>query len=358
MNMYILRNDDRGMVSITVTMILMIIISITVLSFAQVIRREQRESLDNQLSSQAFYAAETGVNDAQNYIKEQVELDAAGSNPQFANGIPSKTTCKNDGAYAGLKPSLDNEIQDAENDTDSEYTCLLIDPAPDNLQYSLTPAEGSKVFPMKPLTPGERPTSIRLTWTPQEGGSDSGCSTSLSATNPASGGWSCGFAMLRLDLAPIDAPYARRDALNDAVFGSFAVPTRNVNTSAVYQAGKINRNPAKCDGKECTMTITNLPNNNDNYYMRVGAVYKTTTLTVTALSGTKPIQLKDSQLKLDSTGRAQDVLRRIQVRVPLNYQGLHAENAITSNEEICKRFKAFYNEDTPAENAKYNNSGC
>jgi Tfp pilus assembly protein PilX len=59
------REDKQaGMVAIMVTMILMIVISLIVVGFAQISRRNQRQALDRQLSTQAFYAAETGVNDA------------------------------------------------------------------------------------------------------------------------------------------------------------------------------------------------------------------------------------------------------------------------------------------------------
>ena len=57
----IARNQD-GLVSIIIVVILMIVISIIVLSFAKVVRNEQRQTLDRQLSTQAYYAAESGVN--------------------------------------------------------------------------------------------------------------------------------------------------------------------------------------------------------------------------------------------------------------------------------------------------------
>src|SRR5689334_20404193 len=94
--------DDRqaGMVAIMVMLILMLVISLIVLGFAQISRRNQRQSLDRQLSTQAFYAAETGINDAAEIIKNAL---AAGTT------AADKPDCQSDGGgfYAGLTPVLD-----------------------------------------------------------------------------------------------------------------------------------------------------------------------------------------------------------------------------------------------------------
>ena len=58
-----LRKNQDGIVSLIVSITIMIIISLVVISFARLMRTEQEQALDRQLSSQAFYAAETAVND-------------------------------------------------------------------------------------------------------------------------------------------------------------------------------------------------------------------------------------------------------------------------------------------------------
>jgi Tfp pilus assembly protein PilX len=67
--MYKLRKDQEGMVSIIVTMIIMVLLGLIVLGFAQLSRREQRQSLDRQLAVQAQYAAESGINQAADYVR-------------------------------------------------------------------------------------------------------------------------------------------------------------------------------------------------------------------------------------------------------------------------------------------------
>src|SRR5688572_1479839 len=112
------QQKEAGMVAIMVTMILMIVISLIVLGFAQISRRNQRQTLDRQLSTQAFYAAETGINDAAELIKG-------------ASGVvPDKPDCASSGGgFYTLTPTID-----ATNNV--EYTCLTVDPSPESLVYS------------------------------------------------------------------------------------------------------------------------------------------------------------------------------------------------------------------------------
>ena len=92
-----LQNNQEGLVSITVSLIIMIIITLVVSSFALIVRREQRRTLDRQLSQQAFYAAEVGIADAQSAIKagltdDITECSGPGSFSKVAETIndPSK----------------------------------------------------------------------------------------------------------------------------------------------------------------------------------------------------------------------------------------------------------------------------
>src|SRR3954463_2749341 len=115
---------ERGMVSILVTMLLMVVITLIVLGFAQISRRNQRQAVDRQLSTQAFYAAEAGINDARNLIKTALSSGAT---------IPAKTDCTNGSGpaaafYSTLSPSLDTP-------NNVSYTCLMVDPAPKDLLY-------------------------------------------------------------------------------------------------------------------------------------------------------------------------------------------------------------------------------
>src|ERR1035437_8641163 len=77
-------NNELGAASIIVTMITMIIISLIVIGFATISRRIQQQSVNTQLSTQAFYAGESGGEDAR---KGSVAARSAGKTG------PGKTSC-------------------------------------------------------------------------------------------------------------------------------------------------------------------------------------------------------------------------------------------------------------------------
>jgi Tfp pilus assembly protein PilX len=56
--------NQSGFVSIVVCLIIMVILTLVTIGFSKLMGRAQRQALDRQLSTQAFYAAESGVNDA------------------------------------------------------------------------------------------------------------------------------------------------------------------------------------------------------------------------------------------------------------------------------------------------------
>src|SRR4051812_40718641 len=105
---------QSGMVSIMVTMILMIVLSLIVIGFAQIARRNSRQSLDRQLSTSAFYAAEAGVNDVRDLIKNY-------------GTPPAKTDCTNgSGATATYYGHLPSATLDAASGV--KYTCIMVNP--------------------------------------------------------------------------------------------------------------------------------------------------------------------------------------------------------------------------------------
>src|SRR4051794_29381721 len=64
-----LADSEQGIVAIVVSIILIIILSLITIGFANLVRREQRQALDRQLSSEAFYAAESAINDTVDALK-------------------------------------------------------------------------------------------------------------------------------------------------------------------------------------------------------------------------------------------------------------------------------------------------
>ena len=63
-----LRTDQKGIASLVIVILIMFLLTLIVLAMTRNTNQQQRQALDRQLNSQAFYAAESGVNDAFHYL--------------------------------------------------------------------------------------------------------------------------------------------------------------------------------------------------------------------------------------------------------------------------------------------------
>lgn len=321
---------QAGMVSIMVTMILMIVISLIVLGFAQISRRNARQALDQQLSTQAFYAAETGVNDAAKLVRDAV---AGGST------VPEKDSCDaGSGAvaafYGGLNPVLNA-------DASVEYTCLLVDPAPSTLRYGDV-GSTSVVVPLR----AESGTlnTVTLTWQTKEDTTTplDNCPPSTNDAYVPSVDWQCGYGVLRFDLVNTSGGSLTANSLQNNTMTSFLVPLSSGGSSSIpFAAGSSNANTrvgVSCTNTSCSMRITGL--GASQYHMRISSLYKSVSLQIEGTNAGGSVGLEGAQALMDATGKAQDVLRRIQAHVPItsSSQNQLSDFAIQSTESLCKRF--------------------
>jgi hypothetical protein len=329
MNMTTIRKTSQlGMVSIMVTMLMMIVISLIVLGFAQVSRREQTEALDRQLSTQAFFAAESGVNDARSVIKQKL----ADGQP-----IPEKDTCDTTTTTTNypFDPSIDpnNKVS---------YTCLLVTTKLNNVTGTIAANGDPIVLPIEPSSGSL--SSFRVNWTPESPTTTAaitgGC-TSVAGTFKTSGvagAWNCPFGVLRLDIVPTDV--LARANLMAGQHTMFLYPTsaNGVGTQdyATSNGAVPTMNCTAAAG--CNILINNVTGNG-KFAIKASAIYKGGTFTIAAQDGGPDLELMNAQVSIDVTGRARDVLRRIQVRLPLTNATGIADTALTSGSAICKHFQ-------------------
>jgi Tfp pilus assembly protein PilX len=316
------------MVAIMVTLVLMIVISLIVLGFAQISRRNQRQALDRQLSTQAFYAAETGVNDASKLIKNATTNGLA---------IAPKPDCASNGSgFYTLTPTLDSA-------NNVSYTCLTVNPTPTSLVYSDV-GTTSTIVPL--IATSGTISKVTLTWQSKDGTTTpaNNCPTTASNVFSTTAAWTCGYGVLRFDLVPTAGSLSMA-GLQTATMTSFIVPLRpgsagSANPIAYGPNGTNTRLATVCTNTSCSYQIT-FAAPQSQYYMRVSSLYKDVSLQIVASDGSgNALQLQGAQAVIDSTGKAQDVLRRIQVRIPLtgSSTNLLSDYAVQSSEAICKRF--------------------
>jgi Tfp pilus assembly protein PilE len=323
--------QEAGMVSIVITFILMIVLSITVMGFAQIIRRSERQALDTQLSTQAFYAAQYRQNTAK-YImtKEGYEL--------------TKNEC-------GGKLGTSTVPYDIDASTNTKVTCLLVKSDLQNYVYDLSPGSGSAVVPLKSATAANI-TALNFTW-------DKGALTGddlakcNKTTNPPQGpstAWGCPYGLLRLDLLPVSGiTSGDRNTMMGKTYTAFIYPKSQPGPASVSYALGAGTNiyggtaaqgvkvESACDDTNCSISITGLPAETQ-HYLRISTLYRSTKVSITP-----NVKVIGAQVLVDSTGKAQDVLRRIQVRVPVNGGVSQEDYALDTTDSLCKQFSTYPN---------------
>lgn len=330
--------SQRGMASIVITMVTMVVISLIVLGFATISRREARQSLDQLQSTQAFYAAESGIEDARKVIRNWLDNPATAAQP-----VPSKANCTtNDISSPSAYPTGNDMMIDAANDIG--YTCLQVDPAPESVEFDGVDSD-STVIPLTSTSGGIR--RVEISW------SANGPVASLANCpgdtdnefRPQSGAnaWTCEYGVMRVDLTPT-AGVLTRAGLSSSTYSSFFQPVNFLasgsdNYTNVNQARLV---AARCTTTSCRAIIDQIPNLT-SVSLRLSSLYQPSDVRVVAYdangSGGSPLSLSGVQAEVDVTGKASDVLRRIKVRIPLLNNGtLVPGYAITSNGSICKRF--------------------
>lgn len=325
-----LHKNQSGLASIVIAILIVIILSSMVFGFSQIITREQRQSLDNQLSSQAFYAAESAVNDATKAIAEQ-------------DFVMDKTECPPYPSGAG-PASLSGNANKLTGDGNVQYTCLLIDQKPSTLEYKSIRTDHAVSFPVA-AADGSPVSSVSFGWRSTEKGYDQFRSPSDRFFSTA-GSWNS-TGILRVDIVPVGAGTFDRANLETVAKSFFLYPNGGGDgvtpTTIPYgsESGAIVNGSCgptgSGDAAKCNVRITGLPGIKS--YVRLISIYNPVTVSVEAANsaGVKINDLKDAQIDVDATGKAADVVRRINVRIPRQSSDM-PDFAIASMDSLCKKF--------------------
>ena len=317
--------NQKGVISIVVTMIIMIILTLIVTGFSQIARNEQREALDRQLSTQATYAAESGINDARRAIAGGFEGE--------------KTDCAPNAAVSNN--TVGNNIG---------YSCLLIKQIlPDIKLGNVTPTE-STVLPLNSVNAAGTPQALNNLFI--EWKSKDVTKTSIPPTTgrflPANT-WSTNnyFGVLRIDLIPAGTLSA--DELQNNTYTAFLYPRSGGSSTHPYtnvpaQQGQVLTAQCNTANNTCSVNITGL--SQFKCFIRVKSLYEPSEVklcgTSACLSSTS---FKGAQAEIDSTGKANDQLKRIKVRVndvsELSNTKTLPNYAFDSAEDVCKKLSVY-----------------
>jgi Tfp pilus assembly protein PilX len=313
---------QQGFVSIITASLIMIITTLIVIGFSQLMQRELRQSLDRQLNSQALYAAETGLNDLYDRLQkgeltEEENLDDCSVDDWPNGGI--------------VNPDSSNE---------AAYTCILYDQTPSYLEFNngAVTTQQSKIFPIQPKSNNLETKVKTLTFSWSGAGGNTNLSlpqdcpaVSSLPPNPAS----LGVPILRVDLVKVplnDGVNAiSLSALTETDTSTFFLYPKTCGASSgnydehysIADKGKmIEVNCANTNGYACKYEMNNMHTTDDGsnrYFARIKSIYNDADVRIegnsTASGNGGVIEFVGAQVIADVTGKSNDVLRRIKVQI-------------------------------------------
>lgn len=343
------KQNEQGFASIVIALVLIIVLALLTVGFAQLARREQQNALDKQLATQANYAAETGYNDAYNDIKSGA----------INTNNASDTHCMNKvGSLPSELPATALTAHPTINSNNGvSYTCLLVSINTTNLELGGTQPGTGKHATFGTSAPLS---TITINW-----GSDDGHNAFPSSYSnvkfPILSKWNNGTTgyppIIQFSLTPTSSLDA--DALIANTFNTYLYPSShapdgstltldaNNNVDVTKGLNQMQVVDGSCSGSgtyPCHVTLSGL--GDQAYVMHILDYYDTSNVLITGDDSSGGPVTFTGEPSIDVTGKAQGVLKRLQYRVFTNGGNEGADdNAILPNgaieaQNLCKRIKA------------------
>ena len=377
---YKVREGQKGAVSLFVVIFAALLLTVVTVGFVQIMTKDHQQAGIQDLSQSANDSALAGIEDA----KRLLLLDQACRDGTAAASVnclaiaaaltplpgQNETAC-NALSQAGIVGEVNNEtlVQQSAGDNatklDQAYTCVKIGINTGNYEGRLE-ANKTALVPIMGVSSFD---TVEVSWFSRE--DVSSITTDPTVNFPYAGpeihlpriGGVWGIEnppLLRTQLIQMGGSF-KLSEFNDSQAGPrsnantlFLYPTENGPTSQSF-AFDARRSPTNvpqlvdCEDSfnnatyVCKATIT-LPAPIDgnvasrNAYLRLTALYNGTRFSVKLKNGASDVLFNRVQPEVDSTGRANDVFRRVKARVELKGEFSYPEAAIDMVGDLCKNF--------------------
>ena len=388
------RDEEKGAVSLFVVIFAALLIITIATAFIRIMIQDQTQATANDLSKSALDSANAGVEDAKRAIVEYYTPNPATSKPDCSTIEPTTNlrchdlwkalfqadiTAQNDGWTDGCHATIIDRIATLTNGTKGEvsvkttsadtdlnqaYTCVKVMMNPSDVVGSLLP-NVSKVVQLKPQNNAAF-TKIKIQWYLHGGRTldlDNKVPYELPVKWPASRPgviraqllqYRSTFHLSEFDSAGLNKNNLTLFLLPSSIPGltttAFSNDFRQQQTSgAAQQVYCSNTN----DPYACEQTIDlpcaadpcdNYPtqNNDRTAYLKLSQFYAADNtdyrITMYDKDGNL-VRFADVQPVVDSTGRANDIFRRIRSRIDLGAGSVpNAESAVDVTKSLCKDF--------------------
>lgn len=372
------RNREWGGVSIFIVIFTALLITVVTASFAQLMVRNQQQASANDLSQSAYDSALAGVEDAKRALVklQECEDDEVSTGCAGIRDALKSNDCDSL-ATAGVVTFRDGEVPVGDKELNQAYTCVKV-------QLDTPSFKDDGVAPgvpvVVPLKSKEAFDKVRISWFTKDdlsnATSNAGVETvafmpSVNRVLPNEGGWpESAPALLRAqliqfnkeqhikldDLSKKGTKNAQTLFLYPQEYGTSSPQSQSFATTDTRR-GNAQQNtpmPASCNtvfdkfgGYACQVELTlPLPEDggtkeNREAYLQLQSYYQLyTSFKVELIEGNKVVNMNEVQPRVDSTGRASSLFRRIEANISLSGGvGLaYPDAALSVGGDLCKNF--------------------
>lgn len=353
-------HDQRGVVSIFIVIFSAIFMTIITVSFLSVMTHDQKQATQNNLSQNAYDSAMAGVEDAKRAIVKCEQNQSAPGCDEIKGGSNDCDMLSLIGInqpQTGTGGNSEYPLQQSEgaNTLNQAYTCVMINSSPEDYKADLT-LDTPLVIP---LESDQTVNSLLFKWQPNNDLVGSGPTTQL----PISGTDLLPYStwrttkqypsVIRLQLVRLTATTNFSDLDGASSETVFLYPNKQIvggPTTVDFSTDKrrVTSNlpkPVGCDTSTFVCTATLRDNGKHmtekgsdgahSLYLIMTPLYNNTSITL-SLSGAASFQ--GIQAVVDSTGRANDVFRRVQARIDLIPHPSYPDAALSLKGSLCKNF--------------------
>lgn len=373
----------QGAVSIFVVVFSALLITTVVVGFIKLMIQEQQQATAADLSRSALDSAQAGVEDAKRALVRYRDYCLGSSAAMTTDECTRLDRALKDGAncdtiqqtgVAGSPGDKEVLIKQSQSDADEQlqqaYTCVKVRLNTDDYIGSL-PVTGSRMIPLKGTGDFNQ---IQIEWYSQadlkDSSSDNGQKSISLGTDsylPQLADWPRNRpAMLRVQLVQFGSSFqlsdfdrkddgasnARTLFLNPSEVGrdnlSFTDDARMSATTGTLQQIVCDRDFStattdKLYACKATITLPNAIGQNDSKrtaYLRIDSLYNdNTSFRLQLKNNLQSVTFNSIQPVVDSTGRANDLFRRVQSRIEIDTSTFpFPESAIDMTASLCKTF--------------------
>lgn len=363
-----MKSYHKGAVSLFIVIFTTLLITVITVSFIRLTIRSEQQSNTVDLSASALDSAQAGVEDAKRAILryETICADRPAAECTAARALIDSSTCN--AALSGVAVEANGEVLvrqtvgDTATALDQAYTCVTITRNTDDFLGTI-PADDSKTVPLRGVSDFDR---VRIDWFTSSNIGGGETNVNLQTFSSLAGSTIPLYqnanypknrpSLLRAQLVQVGSTFRIDDIANPSnastiflyPYGSAAAvastPTYPFADGArltPVKAPKLTecRTSLATGGYACSVILT-LPavSGQRTAMLHLMPLYNAADFRVQLYNGSTLVKFSDVQPSIDSTGRANDLFRRVQVRVehPDTYPYPNAELEVSGN--VCKAF--------------------